>query len=360
MKWHFTLFGLACSVMMISGCSSCSKYDREIHNVSYDPTRELYTEINKVFEEKWFKEKGERIRVNQSHGGSGAQSRSVIDGNAADVVTLALGYDIDAIVEHGKDLLPSDWQSKLPHNSCPYISTIVFLVRKGNPKEIHDWNDLLKEDVMIVTPNPQTSGGARWNYLAAWGYMLKQELGDLSALQDPTRSEDVAQARQKAAEFVQNIFSEKKAPAKDTGARGSTSRFAVTGVGDVLLAWENEAILYSTGDEFKKEGFEIVVPSISILTEPPVALIEKNVDTHGTRDLAEAYLEFLYEPEAQEIIAKHHYRPSDPTVAAKHTAKFPALELITVDQVFGGWTKAQKDHFSGGGTYEKLVINAGR
>ena len=356
MKWHLTLSVLACCVILICGCQGCSKYDGEIQNVSYDPTRELYKEINKSFEDKWLEEKGEKIRVNQSHGGSGAQSRSVIEGNPADVVTLALGYDIDAIVEHGKDLLPSNWQTKLPNNNCPYTSTIVFLVRKGNPKGIHDWDDLLKNDVMIVTPNPQTSGGARWNYLAAWGYMLKQELGDLGALHDPDRAVEVAQAQQKAAEFVQKIFSETKAPAKDTGARGSTTRFAQNGMGDVLLAWENEALLFQSGTG----EFEIIVPSLSILTEPPVALVEKNVDAKGTRDIATAYLKFLYEPEAQEIIAKNHYRPTDPTVAAKYAAKFPKLELITVDQVFGGWSKAQKEHFSKGGTYENLVINAGK
>ena len=358
MKWHFTLLMVVCCVVLISGCPGCSKYSREIQNVSYDPTRELYKEINAAFEASWLKDTGETIRVNQSHGGSGAQSRSVIEGNPADVVTLALGYDIDAIVEHGKELIPSDWQSKWPHNSCPYTSTIVFLVRKGNPKGIHDWNDLLKEDVIIVTPNPQTSGGARWNYLAAWGYMLKQELGDLEALQDPARADDVAKAHEKAAEFVQKMFSEEKAPAKDTGARGSTHRFTRTGMGDVLLAWENEALLFQTGKE--KDEFDIVVPSLSILTEPPVAMVEKNVVKQGTKDIAEAYLKFLYEPQAQEVIAKNHYRPTDPTVAAKYASKFPKLELITVDQIFGGWSKAQKEHFSSGGTYEKLVINAGR
>jgi len=358
MKWHFALLVLACCVMMISGCPSCSKYDREIQNVSYDPTLELYKEINKSFKEHWLEATGENIRVKQSHGGSGAQSRSVIEGNPADVVTLALGYDIDAIVEHGKGLLSSDWQSKLPHNNCPYTSTIVFLVRKGNPKGIHDWNDLLKEDVTIVTPHPQTSGGARWNYLAAWGYMLKQELGDLEALHDPARADDVAKAQQKAAEFVQKIFSEKKAPAKDSGARGSTNRFTRNGMGDVLLAWENEALLFHSGKD--KEGFEIVVPSISILAEPPVAMVEKNVEKHGTKDLAEAYLKFLYEPKAQEIIAKSHYRPSDPAVAAKYADQFTELELFTVDRIFGGWSKAQKEHFSSGGTYEQLVIKAGR
>ena len=358
MKWHLTLLTIACCVISITGCGGCGKYDREIQNVSYDPTRELYKEINKAFEDNWLKEKGEKIRINQSNGGSGAQSRSVIEGNPADVVTLALGYDIDAIVEHGKDLLPGDWQTKLPNNSCPYTSTIVFLVRKGNPKGIHDWEDLLKEDVTIVTPNPQTSGGARWNYLAAWGYMLKKELGDLEALQNPSYAEDVAKAQRKAAEFVQKIFSEKKAPAKDAGARGSTNRFARNGMGDVLLAWENEALRFRSGKE--KEYFEIVTPSISILTEPTVAMVEKNVEKHGTQDIAEAYLKYLYDPDAQDAMARHHYRPTDATVAAKYADQFPKLELFTVDRVFGGWSKAQKEHFSGDGTYEKLVIKAGR
>ncbi|MCL2117084.1 MAG: sulfate ABC transporter substrate-binding protein [Planctomycetaceae bacterium] len=358
MKWQFTLLVLACCVISIASCCGCSKYDREIQNVSYDPTRELYKDINESFEKYWLREKGEKIRVNQSHGGSGAQSNSVIEGNAADVVTLALGYDIDAIVEHGKDLIPNDWQSKLPHNSCPYTSTIVFLVRKGNPKEIYDWEDLLKDNVTIVTPNPQTSGGARWNYLAAWGYMLKKELGGLEALSDPARADEVAIAHQKAAEFVQKMFSEAKAPAKDTGARGSTNRFVRNGMGDVLLAWENEALLCLAGKE--KEDFEIVTPSISILAEPPVALVEKNVKKQGTQDLAEAYLKFLYEPEAQEIIAKNYYRPTDGTVAAKYANQFPNLELFEIDKVFGGWSKAQKEHFSSGGTYDQLIIKAGR
>jgi len=347
--------GLVVICFTLVGCEK----PREICNVSYDPTRELYKEINKEFKTLWKAGKGETINVNNSHGGSGKQSRDVIEGSPADVVTLALGYDIDAIVEHGKNLIPSDWQSKLPHNSCPYTSTIVFLVRKGNPKEIHDWDDLLKEGVTIVTPNPQTSGGARWNYLAAWGYMLKKELGDLNALQNPARADDVAKAQQKAAEFVQKIFSETKAPAKDTGARGATNRFARNGMGDVLLAWENEALLIHQSDENNK-AFEVVSPSISILTEPPVALVEKNAEKKGVKDIAEAYLRFLYQPQAQEIIAKHHYRPTDPTVKAKHFDHFSNLELFTIDQVFGGWNKAQKEHFATGGTYEKLVIEAGR
>ncbi|MCL2349345.1 MAG: sulfate ABC transporter substrate-binding protein, partial [Planctomycetaceae bacterium] len=267
------------SVLVLLGCVTLgcngSRTDvRKILNVSYDPTRELYKEINKVFEDKWLAEKGEKIVVERSNGGSGKQSRSVIDGNPADVVTLALGYDIDVMVEQGH-LLSRDWQSKLPHNSCPYTSTIIFLVRKGNPKQIRDWDDLLKDGVMIITPNPQTSGGARWNYLAAWGYALKKELGDFNALSDPARAADVAKAQEKAKAFVKALFSEEKAPAKDTGARDSTQRFARNGMGDVLLAWENEALLFQTGKE--KEDFEIVVPSISVLAEPPVAVVDKYV-----------------------------------------------------------------------------------
>jgi len=357
MKWKITSFLLACCVII--GCIICgckrSKYDREIQNVSYDPTRELYKEINKSFEELWLSEKGEKIKVNQSNGGSGAQSNSVINGSPADVVTLALGYDIDAIHEHA-GLLAADWQKRLPNNSCPYTSTIVFLVRKGNPKNIRDWDDLLKNDVTIITPNPQTSGGARWNYLAAWGYMLKKELGDWKVLTDPARTDDVAAATVKARDFVQKLFNDTKAPAKATGARGSTLQFTRNGEGDVLLAWENEALLYTgSGDEF-----QIVTPSISILAEPPVAVVDKNVDKKVTRDLAEAYLNYLYEPVAQEIITKNHYRPTDPAVLAKHADKFQDIELFTIDDIFGGWSKAQKEHFSPGGTYDQLITKRGK
>jgi sulfate transport system substrate-binding protein len=246
----------------------------------------------------------------------------------------------------------------LPHNSCPYTSTIVFLVRKGNPKQIRDWDDLLKDNVTIITPNPQTSGGARWNYLAAWGYMLKKELGSWDALTDPARVNDVAAAELKAREFVQNLFNDTKAPAKQVGARDSTHQFTRAGEGDVLLAWENEALLFTLGAE--GGDYEMVVPSISILAEPPVAIVDKNVDKHGTRDLAEAYLKYLYEPAAQEIIAKNHYRPSDETVAGKYADKFSPLELFTIDAVFGGWLKAQKEHFAPGGTYDQLINKAGR
>jgi len=359
MKWKISNLLLVCCAIIgcvIYGCTR-SKYDREIQNVSYDPTRELYKEINKSFEELWLSEKGERIKVNQSHGGSGAQASAVINGSPADVVTLALGYDIDAIHEHA-GLLPADWQERLPNNSCPYTSTIIFLVRKGNPKNIRDWDDLLKNDVTIITPNPQTSGGARWNYLAAWGYILKKELGDWKALKDPDRVDDVAAAQIKARDFVQKLFNDTKAPAKATGARGSTHQFARNGEGDVLLAWENEALLYTIGSDGGE--FEIVTPSISILAEPPVTIVDKNVDKKGTRDLAEAYLSYLYEPTAQKIIAKNHYRPTDQAVFAEYTEKFQPIELFTIDDIFDGWSKAQKEHFAPGGTYDQLVTKAGK
>ena len=359
MKWITTSLLIACCAMIgcvVYGCTR-SKYDREIQNVSYDPTRELYKEINKSFEELWLHEKNEKIKVNLSNGGSGAQSSAVINGSPADVVTLALGYDIDAIHEHA-GLLSADWQKRLPNNSCPYTSTIVFLVRRGNPKNIRDWDDLLKNDVTIITPNPQTSGGARWNYLAAWGYILKKELGDWKALTDPARTDDLAAAQVKARDFVQKLFNDAKAPAKQVGARGSTQQFVRNGEGDVLLAWENEALLFTIG----KDGhdFEVVIPGISILAEPPVTVVDKNVDKKGTRDLAEAYLDYLYQPAAQEIIAKNHYRPTDPAVFAKYVEKFQQLELFTIDEVFGGWLKAQKEHFAPGGTYDQLIIKAGK
>ena len=359
MKWINPVLILACCAVtgcMIYGCGG-SKYDREMQNVSYDPTRELYKEINKSFEELWLHENGEKILVNQSNGGSGAQSNSVINGSPADVVTLALGYDIDAIHENS-GLLAADWQKRLPNNSCPYTSTIIFLVRKGNPKNIRDWDDLLKNDVTIITPNPQTSGGARWNYLAAWGYILKKELGDWNALTDPARADDVVAARIKARDFVQKLFNDTKAPAKQTGARGSTQQFVRNGEGDVLLAWENEALLFTVGKEGNE--FEVVVPSISILAEPPVTIVDKNVDKKGTRDLAEAYLNYLYEPAAQEIIAKNYYRPTDLAVSAKHAGKFQAIELFSIDEVFGGWSKAQKEHFAPDGTYDQLITKAGK
>ena len=307
-------------------------------NVSYDPTRELYRELNAAFQKNWKGQSGEDINIRVSHGGSGAQARAVIDGLDADVVTLALASDIDAIAER-TNKLPADWQKRLPNNSSPYTSTIVFLVRKGNPKAIKDWDDLAKSGVQVITPNPKTSGGARWNYLAAWGFAL-----------DKWKSED------KAKEFVASIF--KNVPVLDTGARGSTITFAQRGLGDVLLAWENEA--YLATKEFGADKFDIVVPPLSILAEPPIAIVDANVDKKGTRKQAEAYLQFLYTPEAQAIIAKHHYRPSRPDGVDKALIDAqPKLKLITIDNTFGGWAKAQPAHFGNGGIFDGFA-KAGR
>ncbi len=302
-------------------------------NVSYDPTRELYQDFNAAFAKDWQAKKGETVEVKQSHGGSGKQARGVIDGLEADVVTLALAYDIDAIAEKAR-LLPPDWQKRLPNNSSPYTSTIVFLVRKGNPKGIKDWSDLAKPGISVITPNPKTSGGARWNYLAAWAYALKQPGGDEA----------------KAKEFVARLF--KNVPVLDSGARGATTTFVERGIGDVFISWENEALLAVL--ELGKDKFDIVYPSLSILAEPPVAVVDKVVDKRGTRPVAQAYLEYLYTPEGQDIVAKHYYRPRNAAAAAKYAAQFPKLNLITIDEVFGGWQKAQKAHFADGGTFDQI------
>ncbi|TAL17199.1 sulfate ABC transporter substrate-binding protein [bacterium] len=305
----------------------------DLLNVSYDPTRELYQEFNAAFAKHWKEKKGEEVTVKQSHGGSGKQARGVIDGLEADVVTLALAYDIDAIAEKA-GLLPADWQKRLPNNSSPYTSTIVFLVRSGNPKGIKDWDDLVKPGVGVITPNPKTSGGARWNYLAAWGYALGLPGG----------------SDEKAKEFVTALF--KNVPVLDSGARGSTTTFVERGIGDVLLAWENEAFL--AVKELGAGKVEIVVPSVSILAEPPVAVVEKVAQKHGTEAVAKAYLEFLYTPEGQEIAAKNFYRPRLEAVAQKYASSFPKVRLITIDETFGGWQKAQKTHFSDGGTFDRI------
>ncbi|GLK75532.1 sulfate transporter subunit [Methylopila jiangsuensis] len=304
-------------------------------NVSYDPTRELYKDFNALFVKHWKAETGEDIKIQVSHGGSGKQARSVIDGLNADVVTLALASDIDAIAK-ATNKLPADWQKRLPNNSSPYTSTIVFLVRKGNPKGIKDWGDLVKPGVEVITPNPKTSGGARWNYLAAWAYGLKQN-GD-----DP----------EKAKAFVAELF--KHVPVLDSGARGSTTTFAQRGLGDVLLAWENEA--YLSFAEFGDDKFEIVFPSVSILAEPPVAIVDANVEKNGTRKAAEAYLNLLYSPEGQSLAAKHFYRPVKPeTVSNKaDVERFQKLDLVTIDDTFGGWAKAQKEHFGDGGVFDEI------
>ncbi len=316
------------------GCKGAIAAETTLLNVSYDPTRELYADVNKAFGAQWEKaHPGERLTLRQSHGGSGKQARSVIDGLEADVVTLALAYDIDAIAARG--LLDKDWQKRLPDNSSPYTSTIVFLVRKGNPKGIKDWDDITKPGIKVVTPNPRTSGGARWNYLAAWGYALKKFGGD----------------EEKAKAFVQALY--KNAPVLDTGARGATVTFVERGIGDVLIAWENEA--YLSVNELGPDKFDIVTPSVSILAEPPVAVVDKVVDKKGTRTVAEDYLKFLYTPEGQELAARHYYRPRNAEVAAKYKDKFAPVELFTVDEVFGGWQKAQKTHFSDGGVFDQIT-----
>ena len=307
--------------------------DVSILNVSYDPTRELYGEYDKAFAKYWQAKTGDSVSVKQSHGGSGKQARSVIDGIEADVVTLALAYDIDSIAERAK-VLPADWQKRLKHNSSPYTSTYIFLVRQGNPKGIKNWDDLIKPGVSVITANPKTSGGARWGYLAAYGFALKQ----------PGGTDAKAQA------FVASLF--KNVPVLDSGARGSTVTFAERGIGDVLLAWENEAHL--AFKEFGADKFDIVYPPTSILAEPPVSVVDKVVDKRGTRAVATAYLEYLYSPEGQEIAARNFYRPIDPAIAAKYAAKFPKISLFTIAEVFGGWTQAQKTHFSDGGVFDQI------
>jgi sulfate transport system substrate-binding protein len=318
-------------------------------NVSYDPTRELYQDFNAAFAKHWKAQTGQDVTIDQSHGGSGKQARSVIDGLEADVVTLALAGDIDAVADKGK-LLPTDWQKRLPYNSSPYTSTIVFLVRKGNPKGIRDWDDLVRDGVSVITPNPKTSGGARWNYLAAWGFALKKELGDLKHVQDPGQAAQVQQAQAKAREFVTALY--KNVAVLDSGARGSTTTFVQRGLGDVCLSWENEAFLAIK--EFGADKFEIVVPSLSILAEPPVAVVDKVVDKKGTRRIAQAYLEYLYTPEGQEIAARNFYRPRLEEVARRHDRQFTKVSLFTIDDVFGGWKKAQEIHFADKGVFDRI------
>jgi sulfate transport system substrate-binding protein len=315
----------------IAGATGLQAANQAILNVSYDPTRELYSDINKAFAKKWAAKTGDSIAIDQSHGGSGKQSRSIVDGLEADVATLALAYDIDAISDQA-GLLPKNWQARLPDNSSPYTSTIVFVVRKGNPKGVKDWDDLTRDGVKVITPNPKTSGGARWNYLAAYAYALRQNGGD----------------EQKAREFVSKLYS--NVPVLDTGARGSTITFTERRMGDVFLSWENEAHLIQK--QYPGQ-YEIITPSLSILAEPPVALVDKVVDRKGTREAAQAYLEFLYTPEAQDIIGRHFYRPRDAAAAAKYAEKFPKIELVTIED-FGGWRKAQKEHFNDGGVFDRI------
>jgi len=337
MEFRKLLAGLGVGIFL-SAAFSPARAETALLNVSYDPTRELYQDYNAAFARHWKEKTGEVVSIKQSHGGSGKQALAVIDGLEADVVTLALGYDVIALTD--KKLIPDDWQKRLPHNASPYTSTIVFLVRKGNPKQIRDWADLIKPGIGVVTPNPKTSGGARWNYLAAWAYALKQ----------PGGSEETAK------DYIGKLFNNVKV--LDSGARGATTTFTERGIGDVLLAWENEA--YLAVKELGPEKFEIVTPSLSILAEPPVSVVDKVVDKKGTRKLAQAYLEYLYSPEGQEIAARHYYRPRDEKVAAKYAKQFGKVNLITIDAVFGGWQKAQKAHFAEGGSFDQIFARGRR
>jgi len=307
--------------------------EKTLLNVSYDPTREFYRDINTAFSADWKNKTGEAVTIKQSHGGSGKQARAVIDGLEADVVTLALAYDIDALAEKG-NLIPKDWQNRLPNNSSPYTSTIVFLVKKGNPKKVKDWDDLAKKGISVVTPNPKTSGGARWNYLAAYGYALKKNNGN------------EAEAKKFIDQFYRNV------PVLDAGARGSTTTFIQRGIGDVLVSWENESLLAL--NELGKGKYEIIYPSVSILAEPPVTVVDKVVDKRGTRKIAEAYLQFLYSDAGQEIAAKHYFRPNNKTIANQYQKTFPKIPMFTIDEVFGGWQKAQKAHFNEGGLFDQI------
>jgi sulfate transport system substrate-binding protein len=342
---------MAGAVLCLLGWGGIAHADVTLLNVSYDPTRELYQAFNPLFAEYWKKTTGETVTIQTSNGGSGGQSRAIIDGLQADVATLALAYDIDAIAGHtGK--IPANWQSRLPDNSAPYTSTIVFLVRKGNPKHIRDWDDLVRNDVQVITPNPKTSGGARWNYLAAWGYELNRQLGSLAVLKDPNAKEKIAAAQEKAKEFVAQIY--KHVPVLDSGARGSTNTFVKRGIGDVLLAWENEALLA----KYKIKGdFDIVVPSISILAEPPVTVINGNSDKHGATKAAQAYLEYLYSPAGQKLIAANYYRPQHPEFAdAKDLALLPKVNLFKLSDVFNNWQQVQETHFSDGGVFDHFYL----
>ena len=330
-KFVFNTLVRATAAAIVAGGTVGAHAATTLLNVSYDPTRELYKEINTEFAKKWKAETGEDITLRASHGGSGKQARSVIDGLDADVVTLALGYDIDAIAERG--LTGKDWQKRLPHNASPYTSTIVFLVRKGNPKGIKDWNDLVKPGIAVITPNPKTSGGARWNYLATWAYALKQPGGSDATAKD----------------FVQKLY--KNVPVLDSGARGATTTFTERGIGDVLIAWEDEALLASRVEG--KDKFDVVVPSISILAEPPVAVVDKNAKKHGTTEVATAYLQYLYSDEGQDIAGRNFYRPTNSKIATKYGKQFPKIKLFTIAD-FGGWTRAQETHFADGGTFDQI------
>ena len=341
---------LLTSIVLTASCTRPTT-DYKLINASYDPTRELYREFNEVFVKHYQQETGKTVKIETAHAGSSAQARAVAEGLGADVVTLALAYDIDYIAQK-TDKLPLDWQSRLPHNSTPYYSTVVFLVRKGNPKNITAWDDLIKPNVGIVVADPKTSGVARWAYLAGWGYALKRELGDLKKLNDPDAAAEVTAAQERAKEYITALY--KNVKTLPPGARTASQAFVQQKIGDVLLDWENQAEL--TIHEFGKDQYEIVVPSVSILAEPPVALIDQNVDKHGTRKVAEAYLEFLYTKEGQEIIAKHYYRPQDEEILKKYANNFVSVEMFTIDEVFGGWQKAQKEHFDNGGVFDRIYV----
>ncbi|MGL1834371.1 sulfate ABC transporter substrate-binding protein [Rhodocyclaceae bacterium SMB388] len=332
-RFNFRKLALTALATATLGVSALASAQTSILNVSYDPTREFYREYNAAFQQHWQALKGEQVDIRQSHGGAGSQARAVIDGLDADVVTLALAYDIDAMHSRA-DLIPADWQSRLPSNSSPYTSTIVLLVRAGNPKNIKDWDDLVREGVEVITPNPKTSGGARWNYLAAWGFALEKYGSE-----------------EKAYEFVRDIY--KNVPVLDPAARGATNTFVQRRIGDVFIAWENEAFL--SVEQLGKGEYEIIVPSISILAEPPVTVVDKNVDRKGTREVAQAYLEFLYTEDAQRLAGKHYYRPSNPTIAAEFAERFPAANLFGIDDVFGGWKTAQETHFNDGGVFDRIL-----
>ncbi len=335
MKSIYKKLGLAVSALSLILPIISKAADISLLNVSYDPTRELYQVYNEAFAKYWKAKTGDNVKVQQSHGGGGKQARAVIDGLEADVVTLALSYDIDQLSEKGR-LIPADWQKRLKNNSSPYTSTIVFLVRKGNPKNIKDWNDIVKPGVSVISPNPKTSGGARYNYLAAWAYALQQNNNDEA----------------KAKEFVTKLF--KNVPILDSGARGSTTTFLERGIGDVLLTWENEAFLAKK--ELGSDKVEIIIPSLSILAEPPVTLVDKFAKKHGTEKVAQAYLEYLYSEEGQEIAAKNYYRPTLDSVAKKYASQFPKVNLVKIDDVFGGWQKAQRKHFNDGGVFDEIIL----
>ena len=343
-------------LVALSGCGGSADDDSSeirLLNVSYDPTRELYRELNEKFAAKWLADTGQNVTVRMSHGGSGSQARAVIDGLDADVVTLALAWDIDNIHRAARRL-PAAWQERLPNNSAPYTSTIVFLVRKGNPNNLRDWPDLVGPGIQVITPNPKTSGGARWNYLAAWGYELERALGGDLTRAKSASAEELAAAQAQAERFVGELY--RHVPVQDTGARAATNTFVQRGIGDVLLAWENEALLAMR--EMGPDAFDIVRPSVSVLAEPPVALLDAVVDRKGTRAVAEAYLDYLYSADGQDIVARNFFRPTDIAVVARYSDHFPPMRLFTVDEVFGGWSRAQTEHFNDGGIYDRLFVVA--